>query len=74
MDTNILVIGGGPTGYTAAIRGAQRDIDVTLVEDRDIGGTCLNYGCIPSKALLTATETVHDMETAQEMGITWNRT
>lgn len=69
MDTNILVIGGGPTGYTAAIRGAQRDIDVTLVEDRDIGGTCLNYGCIPSKALLTATETVHDMETAEEMGI-----
>lgn len=69
MNAELLVIGGGPTGYTAAIRGAQRDLDVTLVEDGDIGGNCLNHGCIPSKALLTATETVHDMETAEEMGI-----
>jgi dihydrolipoamide dehydrogenase len=69
METELLVIGGGPAGYTAAIRGAQRDLDVTLVEDGDIGGTCLNYGCIPSKALLTASETAHEMETAEEMGI-----
>lgn len=69
MDTELLVIGGGPAGYTAAIRGAQRGLDVTLIEDGEIGGSCLNYGCIPSKALLTATETVHDMETADEMGI-----
>lgn len=69
MNAELLVIGGGPTGYTAAIRGAQRGLDVTLIEDGDIGGVCLNYGCIPSKALLTATESVHAMETSEEMGI-----
>jgi len=69
METEVLVIGGGPAGYTAAIRGAQHGLDVTLVEDGDIGGTCLNYGCIPSKALLTATDTVQEMDTAEEMGI-----
>lgn len=67
--TDLLVIGGGPAGYTAAIRGAQRGLDVTLVADGELGGTCLNHGCIPSKALLSATEKVHDVETAAEMGI-----
>jgi dihydrolipoamide dehydrogenase len=69
MQTELLVVGGGPAGYTAAIRGAQRGLDVTLVEDGLVGGTCLNHGCIPSKALLSATGTVHEMETAEEMGI-----
>jgi len=47
--TEILVIGGGPGGYTAAIRAAQRDRDVTLVDRDGIGGTCLNHGCIPQR-------------------------
>ena len=52
MDTQLLVIGGGPGGYIAAIRAAQLGIRTTLVEGRFLGGTCLNVGCIPSKALI----------------------
>lgn len=48
----VLVIGGGPGGYVAAIRAAQLGADVTLVEKEKLGGTCLNVGCIPTKALL----------------------
>jgi dihydrolipoamide dehydrogenase len=70
MDsTDVLVIGGGPGGYTAAIRTAQRGRAVTLVDKGGLGGTCLNHGCIPSKALLTASNLVAEMETASEMGI-----
>jgi len=52
MDTQLLVIGGGPGGYIAAIRAAQRGIRTMLVEGEYLGGTCLNIGCIPSKALI----------------------
>ena len=52
----VLVIGGGPGGYVAAIRAAQLGGDVTLVEKKELGGTCLNVGCIPTKALLHASE------------------
>lgn len=69
-DTDVLIIGGGPGGYTAAIRAAQYDYDVTLVErDPGLGGTCLKHGCIPSKALITASNLVTDLEAASEMGI-----
>jgi dihydrolipoamide dehydrogenase len=67
--TDVLVIGAGPAGYVAAIRAGQLDLDVTLVEKDAYGGTCLNYGCIPSKALITATDVAHDAATAEEMGI-----
>lgn len=54
---NLIVIGGGPGGYVAAIRGAQLGFKVALIEKRnELGGTCLNVGCIPSKALLDSTE------------------
>jgi dihydrolipoamide dehydrogenase len=52
MDTQLLVIGGGPGGYIAAIRAAQLGIATTLIEGRHLGGTCLNIGCIPSKAMI----------------------
>jgi dihydrolipoamide dehydrogenase len=68
-ETDVLVIGGGPGGYVAAIRAAQRGLDVTLVERDAVGGTCLNYGCIPSKALITATGIARDAGDAETMGV-----
>ncbi|WP_435361799.1 dihydrolipoyl dehydrogenase [Haloarchaeobius sp. DFWS5] len=68
-ETEVLVIGAGPGGYVAAIRAAQSGADVTLVEKDAYGGTCLNVGCIPSKALITATDIAHDAEDADRMGI-----
>ena len=70
FDTDVLVVGGGPAGYVAAIRAAQYDLDVTLVEMDALGGTCLNRGCIPSKALISAANVAHDARTWSEMGIT----
>ncbi len=67
--TDLAVIGAGPGGYVAAIRAAQRDLDVTLIERDAYGGVCLNYGCIPSKALISATDVAHDARTAEAMGI-----
>ena len=67
--TDVLIIGAGPAGYVAAIRAGQLDLDVTLVEKEAYGGTCLNHGCIPSKALITATDVAHDARNAEAMGI-----
>ncbi len=67
--TEVLVIGGGPGGYVAAIRAAQNGLDTTLVEKDAYGGACLNRGCIPSKALITATGLAHEAGTAEFMGI-----
>ena len=67
--TDVLVIGAGPAGYVAAIRAGQLDLDVTLVEKEAYGGTCLNHGCIPSKALISATNVAHEAGNAEEMGI-----
>ena len=67
--TDVLVIGAGPGGYVAAIRAGQLDLDVTLVEKDAYGGVCLNHGCIPSKALITATGVAHEAGHAEEMGI-----
>ncbi|WP_122088010.1 dihydrolipoyl dehydrogenase [Halalkalicoccus subterraneus] len=67
--TDVLIIGAGPGGYVAAIRAGQLDLDVTLVEKDAYGGTCLNHGCIPSKALITATGVAHEAGNAEEMGI-----
>jgi dihydrolipoamide dehydrogenase len=67
--TEVLIVGAGPGGYVAAIRAGQLDLDVTLVEKEAYGGTCLNHGCIPSKALISATDTAHDAREAEAMGI-----
>ncbi|MGE0524416.1 MAG: dihydrolipoyl dehydrogenase [Variibacter sp.] len=56
ISTKVLVLGGGPGGYVAAIRAGQRHLDTVLVERTRVGGTCLNVGCIPSKALIHAAE------------------
>jgi len=58
-QTTLLVIGGGPGGYVAAIRAGQLGIPTVLVEAGELGGTCLNIGCIPSKALIHAAEAFH---------------
>jgi dihydrolipoamide dehydrogenase len=68
--TDVLIIGAGPGGYVAAIRAGQLDLDVTLVEKDIYGGTCLNHGCIPSKALISATDVAYDAGQAEHMGIT----
>ncbi|MGQ0710363.1 MAG: dihydrolipoyl dehydrogenase [Rhodoferax sp.] len=57
--TTLLIVGGGPGGYVAAIRAAQLGIATTLVEGAQLGGTCLNIGCIPSKALIHAADAFH---------------
>eukprot|EP00982_Pelagococcus_subviridis_P015364 31394-Pelagococcus_subviridis.AAC.1 len=69
---DVVVIGGGPGGYVAAIKGAQLGMKVTCVEGRGtLGGTCLNVGCIPSKALLHASHLFHDANhTMAKHGIT----
>jgi dihydrolipoamide dehydrogenase len=65
----LVVVGGGPGGYTTAIRASQLGVDVTLVDEGGLGGTCLNHGCIPSKALLSAADVAHRASVGREMGI-----
>jgi dihydrolipoamide dehydrogenase len=72
MSYDLIVIGAGPGGYVCAIRAAQLGLKVACVEGRDtLGGTCLNVGCIPSKALLHATHSLHEAEhNFDAMGLT----
>ncbi|WP_049836100.1 dihydrolipoyl dehydrogenase [Octadecabacter temperatus] len=65
----MIVIGAGPGGYVAAIRGAQLGLKVCVVERENLGGICLNWGCIPTKALLRSSEVFHLMERAKEFGL-----
>lgn len=67
--TEVLVVGGGPGGYVAAIRAAQLGKDVTLVEKDELGGVCLNVGCIPSKALIYAAYLYEKIKHAEAFGI-----
>jgi dihydrolipoamide dehydrogenase len=66
---DLIVIGGGPGGYVAAIRGAQLGLKVAVVEREHLGGICLNWGCIPTKALLRSSEIFHLFHRAQEFGL-----
>ncbi len=65
----VLVIGGGPGGYVAAIRAAQLGASVALVEKKAVGGTCLNRGCIPTKCLLASTHILDIIRDAKEFGV-----
>ncbi|KDO00971.1 dihydrolipoyl dehydrogenase [Pseudomonas donghuensis] len=62
LNTTLLIIGGGPGGYVAAIRAGQLGIPTVLVEGQALGGTCLNIGCIPSKALIHVAEQFHQTQ------------
>ncbi|HBG4071132.1 TPA: dihydrolipoyl dehydrogenase [Clostridioides difficile] len=69
MNTDLIVIGGGPGGYVAAIRGAQLGLNVVIVEKNELGGTCLNTGCIPTKALFKDAQVLNYFNHAEEYGI-----
>ena len=66
---DLIVIGAGPGGYVAAIRGAQLGMKVAIVEREHLGGICLNWGCIPTKAMLRSSEVFHLMHRAKEFGL-----
>ncbi|MBI1217428.1 MAG: dihydrolipoyl dehydrogenase [Rhodobacteraceae bacterium] len=66
---DMIVIGAGPGGYVAAIRGAQLGLNVAVVEREHLGGICLNWGCIPTKALLRSAEVFHLMHRAKDFGL-----
>ena len=69
---DVVVIGGGPGGYVAAIRASQLGLKTAVVEKENLGGICLNWGCIPTKALLKASELYASIEKAKEFGIKTN--
>lgn len=69
---DVVIIGSGPGGYVAAIRAAQLGLKTAIVEREHLGGICLNWGCIPTKALLKASELYHAFQTADEFGFKHN--
>lgn len=69
MSHRIVVIGAGPGGYVAALHAASLGAEVTVVERADTGGTCLNWGCIPSKIMKTSADVLEKMEKAREFAI-----
>ena len=69
QNFDMIVIGAGPGGYVAAIRGAQLGLSVAIVEREHLGGICLNWGCIPTKAMLRSAEVFHLMHRAKEFGL-----
>jgi len=72
-STDVAILGGGPGGYTAAIKCAQKGKKVTVIDRESVGGICLHHGCIPSKALIHAADTIHEAEKAKEIGITFEK-
>lgn len=69
ISVDIGILGGGPAGYVAAIRASQLGAKVALVEEKELGGVCLNAGCIPTKALLKSADTVSAIRKSKEFGI-----
>ncbi len=69
MEKRLIIIGGGPGGYVAAIRAAQLGFQVQVIERENMGGICLNWGCIPTKALLKSAEVLEYLQKAEEYGI-----
>ena len=69
MSKHIAILGAGPGGYVAAIRAAQLGARVTVIESHALGGVCLNWGCIPSKALLSVVELGDKVKKAENLGL-----
>ncbi|PMP94385.1 MAG: dihydrolipoyl dehydrogenase, partial [Candidatus Aminicenantes bacterium] len=67
QEFNLVIIGGGPGGYLAALRAAQLGLKVTLVEENKIGGVCMNVGCIPTKYLLHQTGIIHQVKVTKNL-------
>src|SRR3546814_3653522 len=66
---DLIVLGSGPGGYVAAIRASQLGLKTAIVERENLGGICLNWGCIPTKALLRTSEIYHYMKQAEKYGL-----
>ena len=66
---DLAILGGGPGGYVAAIRAAQLGMKTAIIEKDKLGGICLNWGCIPTKALLKNAEVVHYIKNAEKYGV-----
>lgn len=69
VDGDVVIIGGGPGGYVAAIEGAKQGLKVILIEKESLGGTCLNRGCIPTKALVRSAEVYELVKNSEEYGV-----
>ena len=69
MKTRIVIIGAGPGGYVAGVRAAQLGAEVTIIEQEEVGGTCVNWGCIPSKVLKTTADMLSRFQRAEDFGI-----
>ena len=68
-DYDLIVVGGGPAGYVAAIRGSQLGLKTAVMEREHMGGTCLNVGCIPTKALYQTAKLMREIARGEEFGI-----
>jgi len=68
-EKEVVVVGGGPGGYVAAIRAAQNGKSVLLIEEDRLGGTCLNYGCIPTKAIISSVDLLRKIKVSEEFGL-----
>src|ERR671932_650652 len=66
---DVVIVGGGPGGYPAAIRAAQHGLRVALIEKERPGGVCLNWGCIPTKAMLRSAEVLETMQHSADFGV-----
>lgn len=69
IESDITIVGGGPGGYVAAIKAAKMGAKVVLIEKESLGGTCLNWGCIPTKALVRSAEVYDSLKEAEEFGL-----
>lgn len=69
MDFDVIVLGSGPGGYVAAIRASQLGLKTAIVEKENLGGVCLNWGCIPTKALIKSAQVFEYMNHAEDYGL-----
>ena len=73
FDYDVVIIGGGPGGYVAAIRASQLGLKAAVIEKEKVGGVCLNVGCIPSKALIHQAERYQSLVEIEELGVVVDR-